>query len=224
MAFYPFVAGGGGGAPSGPAGGDLGSTYPNPQVVATHLSSALPLAQGGTSQTTAQAAINTLAGATTSGQYLRGTGTNMTVAAIQAGDVPTLNQSTSGNAATATNLAGGATIPAFIAPTVTTLSFVSSGTTLVNAALGNEFALTITDSTTTLGAPSNPVDGQTIRFRFVQGVGGSFTIAYNAVYDFGAAGAPTLSTTAGKIDVLAFEYVATASLNKWVYLGSGLGN
>lgn len=33
--------------PSGPAGGDLGSNYPNPQVVATHLAAALPMAQGG---------------------------------------------------------------------------------------------------------------------------------------------------------------------------------
>ena len=41
----------------------------------------------------------------TSGQYLRGNGTRFVSSAIQAGDVPTLNQNTTGNAATATTLA-----------------------------------------------------------------------------------------------------------------------
>lgn len=38
--------------PMGPAGGDLGSTYPDPTVVATHLSAPLPLSQGGTGSAT----------------------------------------------------------------------------------------------------------------------------------------------------------------------------
>ena len=62
----------------------------------------LPFANGGTGATTRQDAMDALAGATTSGQYLRGNGTDVVMAAIQAGDVPTLNQNTTGSAATLT--------------------------------------------------------------------------------------------------------------------------
>lgn len=43
--------------------------------------------KGGTSATTQQAAINALAGATTSAQYLRGNGTNVVMSALQAADL-----------------------------------------------------------------------------------------------------------------------------------------
>jgi hypothetical protein len=43
--------------------------------------------------------MNAFAGAVTSGQYLRGNGTNVVMSTIQAADVPTLNQNTSGSAA-----------------------------------------------------------------------------------------------------------------------------
>jgi hypothetical protein len=83
--------------------GDLaGGTAAAPQVTGTHLASALPIAQGGTGAASQQAALNALAGAVTSGLYLRGGGTNVTLAAIQAGDVPVLNQSTTGTAANIT--------------------------------------------------------------------------------------------------------------------------
>lgn len=48
--------------PNGPAGGDLGSTYPNPQVVATHLASPLPTAQGGTGNSSGTAVPSGAAG------------------------------------------------------------------------------------------------------------------------------------------------------------------
>lgn len=62
----------------------------------------LGLSRGGTNASTAQGAINNLAGAVTSGQYLRGNGTNVVMSTIQVADVPTLNQNTTGSAATLT--------------------------------------------------------------------------------------------------------------------------
>lgn len=113
----------------------------------------------------------------------------------------------------------GGTMTGWLAPAVAALTFASS--ILVNAALGNAFAVTLTASTGTLANPTNPVDGQVIRVRVIQDGSGSRTLAYGTAYDFGTAGAPTLSTAAGKVDILGFEYVA--SLTKWAYLGSGLG-
>ena len=46
--------------------------------------------------------MDNLAGATTSGQYLRGNGTDVVMSTIQAGDVPTLNQNTTGTASNVT--------------------------------------------------------------------------------------------------------------------------
>lgn len=113
----------------------------------------------------------------------------------------------------------GGTMTGWLAPAVTSLTFGSS--IAVNAQLGNAFNLTLTASSGTLASPSSPVDGQVIRIRVTQGTGGSFTLAYGSAYDFGAAGTPTLSTAAGKVDILGFEYVA--SISKWTFLGSGLG-
>jgi hypothetical protein len=52
------------------------------------LAGTLALANGGTGQTSAQAAINSLAGAVTNGTYLRGNGSNNVMSAIQAVDLP----------------------------------------------------------------------------------------------------------------------------------------
>lgn len=69
---------------------------------ATNVSGTVAIANGGTGQTTRQAALDALAGSVTSGQYLRGDGTDVVMSTIQAGDVPTLNQNTTGSAATLT--------------------------------------------------------------------------------------------------------------------------
>jgi hypothetical protein len=70
--------------------------------LSTQVTGTLPIANGGTGETTRQAAMDTLAGAVTSGQYLRGNGTDVVMSAIQAADVPTLNQNTTGTAANVT--------------------------------------------------------------------------------------------------------------------------
>ena len=68
----------------------------------SYSGTALPIANGGSGEITAQLAMNAFAGAVTSGSYLRGNGTNVVMATIQAGDVPTLNQNTTGTASNVT--------------------------------------------------------------------------------------------------------------------------
>lgn len=72
-------------------------------IPASDISGTLSISQGGTGSGTQQGAINALAGAVTSGYYLRGSGTNVSMSAIQAGDVPTLNQNTTGQAGSVAN-------------------------------------------------------------------------------------------------------------------------
>jgi hypothetical protein len=74
----------------------------NTTGTAANVTGTVAIANGGTGATTQQTAINALAGSVTSAQYLRGNGTNILMSAIQAADVPTLNQNTTGSAATLT--------------------------------------------------------------------------------------------------------------------------
>lgn len=78
-----------------------------PALTTTAVGGAITIAKGGTGEVSQQAAIDSLAGAVTSTYYLRGNGTHAVMNTIQAGDVPTLNQNTSGTAAKATNIVGG---------------------------------------------------------------------------------------------------------------------
>jgi len=96
-------------ASSGAAGGvttfNAGTTGFTPNTAtagAITLAGTLALTNGGSGQTTAQAAMNSFAGAVTSGSYLRGNGTNVVMNTIQVADVPTLNQNTTGTAANVT--------------------------------------------------------------------------------------------------------------------------
>jgi hypothetical protein len=68
--------------------------------------STIGITYGGTGATTQQGALNALAGTQIAGRYLRSDGTNTSLTSIQAADVPTLNQNTSGSAASAAQITG----------------------------------------------------------------------------------------------------------------------
>lgn len=154
-------------------------------------------------------------------QYISGHWANRTMAqlktalAIAESDVTNLTTDLAAKLAKA-----GGTMTGWLAPKVSTLT--NSGSTVaVDASLGNSFALTLTASTWTISNPTNAVDGQVIRIRVIQDGTGSRTVAWDTAYDFGTSGAPTLTTTLNKVDIVAFEYVS--SLSKWCYLGIGKG-
>jgi hypothetical protein len=81
---------------------DVPTLNQNTTGTAANVTGTVAIANGGSGQTTAQLAMNAFAGAVTSGSYLRGNGTNVVMATIQAADVPTLNQNTTGTAANVT--------------------------------------------------------------------------------------------------------------------------
>ena len=103
-------------------------------TTAANVTGTVAIANGGTGQTTRQAAMDALAGAVTSGQYLRGNGTDVVMSAIQAADVPTLNQNTTGSAATLTT---GRTIALTGDVTYTSPSFDGSANVTAAATLAN---------------------------------------------------------------------------------------
>lgn len=144
--------------------------------LSTGVTGTLPIGNGGSGATTAQTAMNAFAGAVTSGSYLRGNGTNVVMSTIQAGDVPTLNQNTTGTAANVTGtvavanggtgattltannvlLGNGTSAVQFVAPGTNGNVLTSNGTTWTSAAPGggSSGALTLI-STQTASASSS---------------------------------------------------------------------
>lgn len=86
-----------------------------------------------------------------------------------------------------------------------------SGTITLNMATANNVSLTLNDnSTNTLANPTNLTAGQSGSIVITQDATGSRTLAYGANWKFPSGAAPTLTTTANAVDVLAY-YVESAT-------------
>jgi hypothetical protein len=150
-----------GGVGVAPSYGKIGLT--------THVSGTLPIANGGSGATTAQGGMNAFAGAVTSGQYLRGNGSNVVMSAIQAGDVPTLNQNTTGTAAglsaTLAVTSGGTGQTTYTNGQL--LIGNTTGNTLTKAALtgtSNQIVVTNGAGSITLSTPQSIGTASSVRF------------------------------------------------------------
>ena len=138
---------------------DLAGAIPtwnqNTTGTASNVTGTVAIANGGTGETTRQAAMDALAGSVTSGQYLRGNGTDVVMAAIQAADVPTLNQNTTGTASNVTGIVAvanggtGTATPSLVAGTNITISGTFPNQT-INSTGGGGGSLAVLDEGSTL--------------------------------------------------------------------------
>ena len=95
-----------------------------------------------------------------------------------------------------------------------------TGTSLTpNCSTGNVFRYVFSGNAT-MNAPTAPRSGQTLVFHLIQG-SGSNTMAWNSVFKFAGSSAPTLSTAASAVDVLAFNYDNTSGV--WRQSGLNVG-
>lgn len=139
---------------------------------ADNVTGTVSIANGGTGATTQQGALNALVGTQSIGKFLRSDGTNTSLSNIQVGDVPTLNQNTTGTAAGLTDAyidwnatSGGAfiknkpnivtsvaaTVPSFL--TITGSPITSSG--VLNIDYKSGVALPVANGGTGLTSLSN---------------------------------------------------------------------
>ena len=91
----------------------------------------------------------------------------------------------------------------------TPVALTDAATIAVDLSLGNNFTVTLAGNRT-LGAPTNTTAGQSGVIVVTQDGTGSRTLAYNSAYKFAGGTAPTLTTTASAVDVLAY-YVESAT-------------
>ena len=140
--------------------GDLPTTLTqNTTGTSSNVTGTILFSNGGTGQTSQQASLDALVGSVVDGHYLQGDGVNAVMAGIDAADVPTLNQDTTGTAQYATNVAGGianeipfqtaADTTSFITPAASSV-LITDGSSVPS--LGSTLPSTVQSNITTVGA------------------------------------------------------------------------
>jgi hypothetical protein len=128
------------------------------------------------------------------------------LAAVGAVGGAVLSEVVASPAVAATTAESGALAPAVV-------NLTDAPTIAVDASAGNDFRVTL-GASRTMGNPANPAAGQQIIFQITHGVAGA-TVSWGSAFDFSAGlPQPTLSTAAGKTDLLGFIYNATSA--KWM--------
>ncbi len=94
-----------------------------------------------------------------------------------------------------------------------TAALTDASTIATNAALGSRFTVTLAGNRT-LGAPSNPREGQRCLWLFKQDATGSRTLTLNAAFHVPTGMTVTLSTAAGTVDAL--EAVYSSFVSGWI--------
>lgn len=93
------------------------------------------------------------------------------------------------------------------------ISTLTDGATITpNFALNNSFTVTL-GGNRTLANPTNLVAGQSGVIIINQDGTGGRTLAYGTYYDFSGGTAPTLTTTASAVDMIAYFVVSTTKIN-----------
>ena len=94
-----------------------------------------------------------------------------------------------------------------------------SGVCILNFGAGNNFEVVLTSGTSTFASPVNASGGQTGTITLRQDNTGTRLVVYSGAWSFASNTAPTLTTTASGVDLLAYYVVnpsrilATATLN-----------
>jgi hypothetical protein len=190
------------------------------EVQAQNLTGTLAIVNGGTGQTTQQAAINALVGAQTNNRVLRSDGTNSTLSQVVlttdvTGTLPVANGGTGVTASTGSGNVVLSTSPTLVTPTLTTptLNFP----TLNNFTLGTygNIKTLFETATITASAPS-----ATTNFDIATQAVQFYTSNASTNFTFNVRGSATSTVTAGSFVVNTIYTIASIGTTDFTLIGA----